>query len=724
MSDVPLNRVPLNPTENIAISGDLFREVTPLGIGGVFTSRAIDVSAFPEIRLRSLSNAGSAIGGVVMWWSLDGVVVAPGVPAFYVGTAVGGTILDSGVIARAYNYVIVIYTNGGFGQASFRLALEGYQGFGGGGGGGAVTVTADMEADPQSKTGADPSTVLGTTPVHLQVDPDRRLRNRSMVSTDETAFSDDFARPGATIYRTLTGLWTIAAGGIAAIGAGGAALTEVRKGDYFQIHTDDSLTVPKWAQVASVGGNNTINLVATYTGVGGAGVVADISPWGILVSDAGGAIGVANSIAGLAPGLANGSMVMLYRALSTVGTFKSGLPFRLRFRADTDNRRANQHIAIQVTDSAGIQIAKVEFEGVDDTQVALRTGGSNATTSQLAVSGTLPPPLGTSASMHTYEALFLQHIAVLTCDGQVMATCPYHLPDAYFWSYTATSFMMLTVSIQNGAAMGGATVLAVDEVGVENLDTVQVEAYSLDATKFNVTALAGGSPMVLDAGNSSVVALTGSGGLTPTFTGVTVDMLNYPAALLSLIYTKAADTDFKNVELDVIWSPTAVPGAGVNRVDKCFVSRQGNGAQGALLVNRKNRYMTVLVTNNSVDALATMILTAYKLGTPVQEFNSSATDGPGASASTAINTDLVTNLTTGAGWRVNLRYRLTVKGGAGFCIRVNGTDPTVADEPWENDMKLTFTLKYGGGNPVRAIKRTAGSADGAIIVTTLDDNGA
>jgi len=140
MSDIPLNREPLTTiAETIILAGDMLREQNLLGIGGVYISPWVDVSAYPELRLRSLSDVASAAGGVVMQWSYDNV--NPIAPAAITAAAAANVIYDSGIIARAYNYARIGYANGANVQTAFRYALEGYPIPGGGGGGGAVNAT-------------------------------------------------------------------------------------------------------------------------------------------------------------------------------------------------------------------------------------------------------------------------------------------------------------------------------------------------------------------------------------------------------------------------------------------------------------------------------------------------------------------------------------------------------------------------------------------------------
>jgi hypothetical protein len=90
---------------------------------------------------------------------------------------------------------------------------------------------------------------------------------------------------------------------------------------------------------------------------------------------------------------------------------------------------------------------------------------------------------------------------------------------------------------------------------------------------------------------------------------------------------------------------------------------------------------------------------------------------PGASVSVAVDSDAAHVIT--ATTQLGYRYRVSVVGGEGLCIRCDGTAPLVSNEPWYTYQKFEF-IAVIGTNTVRAIKRTAGTMDGTIIVTALD----
>ena len=85
--------------------------------------------------------------------------------------------------------------------------------------------------------------------------------------------------------------------------------------------------------------------------------------------------------------------------------------------------------------------------------------------------------------------------------------------------------------------------------------------------------------------------------------------------------------------------------------------------------------------------------------------------------STAVAVNAVVNIATCQAGR---RYRVSVEGGEGVCIRCDATDPTVANEPWRDGQKFEFTCLVADANTVRAIKRVAGTANLTVIVTALN----
>lgn len=89
---------------------------TPLGISGVFTGTAEDVSEFATVSIAAFSNVASATDGLSIQFSTDGTNWDH--TDIYTLPANTGKTYTIGRVAR---YFRIVYTNGGTGQTSFRL---------------------------------------------------------------------------------------------------------------------------------------------------------------------------------------------------------------------------------------------------------------------------------------------------------------------------------------------------------------------------------------------------------------------------------------------------------------------------------------------------------------------------------------------------------------------------------------------------------------------------
>lgn len=122
---LPLDRLAIKTAEILGLAGDLSVTTALLGGGGIYNPAGfLDVSAYSELHLRSLSDVASAAGGVQLEWSFDGTTV---VQTDTLGAAAAATLFDSGALGRTFNWVRVKYTNGVGAQGTFRCTLSGYQ---------------------------------------------------------------------------------------------------------------------------------------------------------------------------------------------------------------------------------------------------------------------------------------------------------------------------------------------------------------------------------------------------------------------------------------------------------------------------------------------------------------------------------------------------------------------------------------------------------------------
>ncbi len=90
---------------------------TPLGIGGVFTGTATEVLDFSAVTINIDSDVDSATDGVQLQLSSDGTNWDVDRPFNYL-TADGGALFQQATAAKFFR---IVYTNGGTGQAHFRL---------------------------------------------------------------------------------------------------------------------------------------------------------------------------------------------------------------------------------------------------------------------------------------------------------------------------------------------------------------------------------------------------------------------------------------------------------------------------------------------------------------------------------------------------------------------------------------------------------------------------
>ena len=99
-----------------------------LGIGATFTGTGLDVFNYASVVVYAFSNVSSAANGVSLQWSSDSV----NWDEVYTETFTAGGNALTLVSAHRGRYFRVVYTNGGTGQTSFRLAVIQKTAMGGG----------------------------------------------------------------------------------------------------------------------------------------------------------------------------------------------------------------------------------------------------------------------------------------------------------------------------------------------------------------------------------------------------------------------------------------------------------------------------------------------------------------------------------------------------------------------------------------------------------------
>ena len=490
MSDLPLNRLPLSSlAENVAISGDLVRETTVLAGGATYTSRWIDVSAFANIRLRSIADQASALLGVALQWSYDGV--NPIAPLAFNGSALLGVLLDSGLIVRDYNYARAIYLNGAAAQTAFRLTLEGYQG-GGGGGGGPVVV--NLEADLQTMPVPDPSSIYAGALAHLRIDPDHSLRTRSRVLTDEGMFADDFGStvyPAATIFRPGVGNLTLTLNSLAWSRV--AATTPLREGDYIEITALHSDAAPVMRQIDTIAaGGLSGTLVTPWTAATTTGAWQVSNYW--LQIPVAGTAAVANSTLTLSAGGGAGDVAQILRNLNYGGR-KGTTPLYCSVSlCNVQARSVDNYVMVGLVNPLGPTTppyAVFEFNG-STVEVFNLSGRSEGGASDLQTIQYALPAGITSSSPMLLEIWQRGHRVSWAVNGQSYPDFTLHFPYPY-------QSMALGIISTNIGGSEGAVTIVIDEVIVRNLDeidalTSQPDENKLRASVKDITIFATGVP--------------------------------------------------------------------------------------------------------------------------------------------------------------------------------------------------------------------------------------
>ena len=105
----PVAAAPLNSTTAVLLGG------------ATYTGDWEDWSAYNEIRMQSLSDVASAVGGVHIDWSMNGAAQHATEAA---GTALAATLYDSGPVPRRMRFGRIRYVNGVGAQATFLLSTQ------------------------------------------------------------------------------------------------------------------------------------------------------------------------------------------------------------------------------------------------------------------------------------------------------------------------------------------------------------------------------------------------------------------------------------------------------------------------------------------------------------------------------------------------------------------------------------------------------------------------
>lgn len=139
------------------------------------------------------------------------------------------------------------------------------------------------------------------------------------------------------------------------------------------------------------------------------------------------------------------------------------------------------------------------------------------------------------------------------------------------------------------------------------------------------------------------------------------------------------------------------------------------------IIARKARYYRIIYYNSALDQTRLTIYSDWStmpaIGGGIGSSMGVAPSTPGASVSVAVAVNVAVNIAT---CQLGKRYRVSIEGGEGVCIRCDAVNPVTTNEPWRDGQKFEFKCITASGVTVRAIKRVAGSANLTIVVTALD----
>ena len=517
MSVLPANTSGPQPVEALFFAGYSkgnyanSRPADLLGVAGVFHGPWEDVSGYCEFRLLSWCTRASAVGGVLIEWSMDGATIRATEVA---GTALAGVLYDSGVIAYHMPFVRISYTNGGVAMAPgdvFQLRLLfSPTAVGGGGGGGpaanvniisplgitapAAGVSVTAAADQSSLPAPDPAGILSTSMLPEIREPDGVLRARARVLTDEGMFGDDFGDQtypaSPSLFRPLAGTLTLTTGSPA--WSRSSAATPLREGDYLSNIADDvNPAVPRMVQIDTFtpgSGGLSGTLVTAYTGAGGVAQPGQISNFWRKNTGVGGAPagpGVANSALGLCPGTDVGAVASCIRGL-TYGGRKGTSPLYASIALKSISvRQANQTMVVGFMTTSGASvlppIALFSFSGAVITAISTYTKSEGGAGDREQDNYSFPNG-GDTTTQHILEIWQRGDRVSWAVDGVPYPDRLLHFPYPY---------EPLAIGVEVGNQIGFAGVdstTLINSIIVRNVDEVDVRvSYPVDA---NVQALA------------------------------------------------------------------------------------------------------------------------------------------------------------------------------------------------------------------------------------------
>jgi len=288
----------------------------------------------------------------------------------------------------------------------------------------------------------------------LLLDTSRNLVTRSTVFTDELSFRDDFTCGATTVV--LTGTSYFRTGETHVTGSGTSYESQVLKGQYVKLSTDDD---DKFGIVSDVYSDTDLVLEEGYDGstAGGVGV---LSLWQYLTGAGASLVEVASELI-FTSGMTPFSASMAAHA----GDY---LPFVLRVRAKFSQRIANQAAMTGFMDdpaplSANAQ-AYVMFDGTDNTKVTLVSGSDKTSLEQTTVALHAG---GVTEDYHDYLIQVTNEGVTLLVDDVRLASHTRHIPEPY-------QVMDVYAGTFNYGAPASSSDFTLDVVALSNYDKIDV----------------------------------------------------------------------------------------------------------------------------------------------------------------------------------------------------------------------------------------------------------
>jgi hypothetical protein len=355
----------------------------------------------------------------------------------------------------------------------------------------ALAWPVELTAPQESQPAPNPSAIVGPLAAGL-LEPDRALRTRARVLTDESSYNDDMY--GGATSVPLTGICLFTNGSTAVVGQAGVSLfaTEVRCGDYVILAADFLTTAPlRWGRVAAIIDNTHLTLEAAYAGPGGAAGVSWLARWVSFQDGVSGGEFNGASIEQLSTGIGAAGQSGIFRAVGVPGG-KQGLPIDIYWYGSVSARNATQTCEMGLVSpsyAGGPWLASIRWLGTDpDTTIRCRSSGG-AGGSDLWDETVVMPGGALAVNYHLYRLRATINRVDFRVDPHLnptpVASHQGHVPYPY------GSYVVVINAYNTGVPVGSVNLLT-DEIVIVNDNDVRAEVEQPDASKLNATvALAG-----------------------------------------------------------------------------------------------------------------------------------------------------------------------------------------------------------------------------------------